>query len=214
VILRVGLTGGIASGKSTILRFLHDLGCVTVDADSIVSRLYEPGNAGHDALVRHYGEAVLDASGRIDRARVAAIAFSSPEGASALNSLIHPLVIAEERRMLQAAEEKDEDAIYVVEATLLLESGGRERYDRVVVVDVDPSVQLDRAAGRGMNREDARRRMANQMSRMERLRQADYVIDNSRGIGDARRETERVFHLLVRDLENRKNAPAAGERPT
>lgn len=195
--LRVGLTGGIASGKSTIMRNFADLGCITVDADAVVAKLYEPGNAGHDAIVRTYGPEVLLPDGRIDRKKLSDIAFASPAEAQKLNALIHPLVIAEEQRMMDA---EGDDAIHIVEATLLLESGGKQRYDKIVVVDVTPDVQVARGVARGMTEDEVRRRLAHQMPREERLRQADYVIDNSgdRAAGEA--ETRRVYALLRRDL--------------
>ncbi len=204
--LRVGLTGGIASGKSTIMRNFAGLGAVTVDADAVVARLYRQGEAGHEAIVRTYGRDVLQPDGEIDRKKLADIAFSSPAEAQKLNALIHPIVIAEEERMAREAEQRagDEDVLYVVEATLLLEAGGRQRYDKIVVVDVVPEVQIARAIGRGMTREEVMRRIAHQMPREERLRQADYVIDNS---GDERAglaETQRVYERLRADLAEKK----------
>jgi dephospho-CoA kinase len=207
VILKVGLTGGIASGKSTIVRMLAALGCITVDADAIVARLYRPGEAGHEAIVRTYGPGVLLPGGEIDRKKLADIAFSTPEEARKLNALIHPLVIAEQARLFREAEERGEDAIYIVEATLLLESGGRQRFDRIVVVDVDPDVQMARAIGRGVAAEEAKRRIANQMPREERLRHADYVIDNNGDEGAALAEATRVYGLLRADLEAKKKSP-------
>ena len=215
MILRTGLTGGIASGKSTIARMFASLGCFTVDADQIVARLYQPGEAGHEALVRTYGAGILLPDGTIDRRKLADLAFATEESAKALNALIHPLVVAEEARLMN---EETREGIVMVEATLLIESGGKDRYDRIVVVDVDPETQLARAIGRGMSREDAARRIAHQMPREERLRYADYVIDNSGDLRAAELETTRVFALLRRELEEgdgsrggaEKNAPPGG----
>lgn len=209
MILRVGLTGGIASGKSTIMRNFAALGCITVDADAVVVDLYQPGNAGHDAIVHAYGTDVLLPDGTIDRKKLAEIAFANPAEAQKLNALIHPIVIAEERRMMDA--HAGEDVIYIVEATLLLESGGKQRYDKIVVVDVAPAVQIERAIARGMTREEVTRRIAHQMPREERLRQADYVIDNSGDERAGERETQRVFALLRRDLEEKKRR--SGQTP-
>jgi dephospho-CoA kinase len=207
MILRVGLTGGIASGKSTIVRMLAGLGCITVDADAIVARLYRPGEAGHEVIIETYGTEILQPDGEIDRKKLADIAFSTPENAKKLNALIHPLVIAEQARLFRDADERGEDAVYIVEATLLLESGGRQRFDRIVVVDVDPQVQMARAIGRGVTPEEATRRIANQMPREERLRHADYVIDNNGGEGAALAEAARVYELLRADLEAKKKSP-------
>jgi len=205
MILRVGLTGGIASGKSTIARLFADLGCITVDADKIVARLYQPGEAGHEALVRSYGTGILQPDGAIDRRKLADIAFASEESSKALNALIHPLVVAEEGRLIAAEEQREGgDRIVMIEATLLIEAGGKDRYDRIVVVDVDPETQLARAIARGMSAEDAARRIAHQMSREERLRYADYVIDNSSDSKAAEAETKRVFDALQRDLAARR----------
>lgn len=204
MILSVGLTGGIASGKSTIMRNFARLGCITVDADALVATLYRPGNAGHEAIVRTYGPSILTSDGEIDRKKLSAVAFANGDEAKKLNALIHPLVIAEEQRLEREAEEQHTDAIFLVEATLLLEAGGKQRYDRIVVVDVQPDVQIVRAIGRGMDGGEVLRRMTNQMPREERLAQADYVIDNS---GDERHgelETRRVHDALLADLARKK----------
>lgn len=201
MILRVGLTGGIASGKSTVARLFRDLGCVVVDADAIVAELYRPGAAGHKALVAAYGQPILLPDGTIDRVKLAGIAFSSPESAQRLNALIHPLVIAEEAEMLRRLGSETSHRIVVVEATLLLESGGRERYDRIVVVDVSPEVQIARAIGRGMTRDEAERRIAHQMTRSERLRAADYVIDNSGDVASTAARTREVYEDLRRQMK-------------
>ena len=201
MILRTGLTGGLASGKSTIARIFASLGCITIDADQIVAHLYQPGEAGHEALVRTYGTGILLPDGTIDRRKLADIAFASDDSAKALNALIHPLVIAEQARMM---DDETREGIVIVEATLLIESGGKDRYDRIVIVDVDPETQLARALARGMSREDASRRIAHQLPREERLRYADYVIDNSGDVVAAEGETQRVFACLERDLAARK----------
>jgi dephospho-CoA kinase len=200
VILRVGLTGGLASGKSTIARMFGELGCLTIDADAIVAQLYRPGEPGHTALVREYGEQILLPGGEIDRVKLSSVAFASEAAARRLNALVHPLVIAEEGRTMRDLESRPTDRIVLVEATLLLESGGRERYDRIVVVDVDPSVQIERAVRRGMPREEALRRIAHQMSREERLSNADYVIDNSGDLQEAAAATRRVHERLREEL--------------
>ena len=213
MILKVGLTGGIASGKSTIARFFAALGCVTVDADEIVAKLYRPGGAGHAVLVREYGAAILDADGGIDRKKLADAAFADTNAAKKLNSLIHPLVIAEEARLMDAEERRfpDRDRIFVIEATLLLESGGKQRYDKIVVVDVKPDVQTARAVERGMTLAEAQRRMRHQMPREDRLRQADYVIDNSGDRRSAEAETMRVYEKLRADLAAKKKTPRGRE---
>ena len=201
MILRVGLTGGIATGKSTVARTLAALGCAVVDADALVTRLYRPGAAGHDALVDVYGVDILRMDGEIDRQKLSSIAFATPEDAKKLNALIHPLVIAEQQRLMDAEDARfpGRDRIFVVEATLLLESGGRERFDRIVVVDVDPETQVARAVARGMAEAEARRRMANQLPREQRLALADYVVDNRGDLRQLEVETHRLFEKLKAD---------------
>ena len=202
VILKVGLTGGIASGKSTISRIFAGLGCVTVDADEVVARLYRPGGAGHEAIVRDYGRGVLREDGEIDRKKLADIAFATPESAAKLNNLIHPLVIEEEGRIIDAERARwpERDRIFVVEASLLLESGGKARYDKIVVVDLPPELQLERAISRGLTRQEAERRMRHQLQRDQRVAQADYVIDNSGDRRAAELATYRVYEKLREDL--------------
>lgn len=207
MILKVGLTGGIASGKSTVASLLGELGCTVVDADRIVADLYRPGRAGHEALVGEYGDEILLEDGSIDRVRLAEIAFASPESAERLNSLIHPLVIEAQEELIETEARRGGDRIFVVEATLLLESGGRARFDRIIVVDLDPELQVARAIARGMDPNDARRRMERQMPRHERLSQADYVIDNSRSFEQLELSVREVFARLRADLES---SPAFG----
>jgi dephospho-CoA kinase len=209
MILRVGLTGGIASGKSTAARMLAALGCATIDADQIVAQLYQPGRAGHEALVRTYGESILAADGTIDRRKLADTALSTDEDAKKLNALIHPLVIAEQARLIAAEEQTaGGDRIVIVEATLLIESGGKARFDRIIVVDTDPATQVARAVARGMTREEAERRIARQMPRDERLRYADYVIDSSGAMSGTEAATVRVYESLRRDLAAKSAARA------
>jgi dephospho-CoA kinase len=203
VILRCGLTGGIASGKSTIAGMFAELGCTAVDADAIVAELYRPGAAGHQALVRTYGAGILDARGEIDRRTLSDLAFATPAAARQLNALIHPLVLAEEQRRIASMAGGD-DRIIIIEATLLIEAGHLERFDRIVVVDVAPEVQIARGVARGMAREKVERRIAHQLPRQERLRHADYVIDNSGGLDAARREVQGVYDALRADLEDKK----------
>ena len=202
MILRVGLTGGIASGKSTVRELLAGLGCHTVDADRLVAELYQPGRAGHAALTAAYGREILRDDETVDRVRLANIAFATPDEAKKLNALIHPIVIAATEELLGRLEE----GIAVVEATLMIESGGRQRYDRLVIVDVRPEVQVERGVARGLAREEVERRIANQLPREERLRFADYVIDNSGDRVQLEAEARRVYELLVRDYDKKRRA--------
>jgi len=208
MMLRAGLTGGIASGKSTVGKNFARLGARVIDADAVVAALYRTGEAGYRAIVSRYGEDVLRSDGEIDRARLSAVALATGESAAELNALIHPLVIAEEARMIREDENSATDGIVIVEATLLLESGGRERYERIIVVDLDPETQLERAVLRGLDREEALRRIARQISREERLRHADYVIDNRGTPRETLEQTCEVYAKLEADLRDMKEAAA------
>lgn len=200
MILRVGLTGGIGAGKSTAARMFAQIGSRVIDADRIVSRLYEKGAAGYDTILENYGPSVLGKSGEIDRKKLSDAALGSAEGASRLNALIHPLVLAEQKRLFDLIEAEGRDQIVIVEATLLLESGGRNRFDRIVVVDVPTEVQIKRAVSRGMDRLEVERRMSRQMPREERLNLSDYVISNMGTEADLRREVEETYRNLEADL--------------
>lgn len=202
--LLVGLTGGIASGKSTVAGMLARFGCFVLDADTLVADLYRPGQPGHTALVERYGSEVLTAAGDIDRPRLADRAFRDQASAAELNALIHPLVVEEERRVIAAEVARAPgDRIMVVEATMLLEAGGKLRYDRIVVVDADEESQIAWGVLRGMDESDVRRRMANQMPAKKRLAEADYVIVNRGDLSALERESRRVYELLMNDLRGR-----------
>jgi dephospho-CoA kinase len=174
------------------------LGATTIDADKLVAELYQPGAAGHDALVRTYGPEILRPDGEVDREKLAAIAFRSAGDAQKLNRLIHPLVLDEADRRISAIA----DGIVIVEATLLIESGAVLRYDKLVVVDVDPATQIARAVGRGMSRDEVTRRIANQLPREERLRHADYVIENNGDLAAAETRTREVYQELLEELNS------------
>lgn len=210
MILKVGLTGGIASGKSTVRELFAALGAHTVDADRLVAELYSPGREGHQALLATYGPEILLPDQTIDRKRLADIAFSDPAEAHRLNQLIHPIVIAATEQRMSEWERTHGDGIVVVEATLMIESGSSRSYDRIVIVDVEPPVQIARGVARGLSREEVMRRIANQMPRGERLRHADYVIDNSSDRESLQQETERVYALLQSDLATMLAARAGG----
>lgn len=168
--------------------------------------LYRPGQPGHRALVAAYGTSILRPDQSVDRAKLAALAFADATAARQLNALIHPLVTQAESR-LRAEEEArhpDRDQIIVVEATLLIEAGNLERYDRIVVVEAPPEVQLARAEARGMSRQEAARRMSHQMAAADRLGYADYILDNGGDVVAAERLTGKLFESLRKDLADKK----------
>lgn len=190
--LRIGLTGGIASGKSTVAGILRDLGAAIFDADRFVARLYEPGSAGETAARELFGEAVEDERGAVDRAKVARLVFGDPAARQALEARLHPLVREEiERRFLEA--QAAGFAVAVAEASQLLEAGSEDRYDRVLLVVAPEAERVRRWSARGRDPEDARRRMRAQMSPEEAGRRATDVIVNDGSVEDLKGKVEELF---------------------
>ena len=182
--MRVGLTGGIGSGKSTVVDTLADMGAAVVDADEIARRVVAPGSSVLGRLAEKFGSDILLEDGTLDRALLAQRAFADERGTRRLNEITHPAIREQAERDISRAEETS--AIVVYEMPLLVESGQVSLVDVVVVVDVPESMQLERAVQRGMDDGDVRRRMLRQASREQRLDAADAVIDNS-GSYDATR---------------------------
>ena len=198
--LVVGLTGGIGSGKSEVAKRLAALGAVVVDADAIAREVVAPGTPGLQQIVEEFGETVLAADGSLDRDRMAAVVFADDEARQRLNAIVHPLVGAAMVQRTVRAGEHDPHAVVVNDVPLLAEGGLRDRYDVVLVVDVDPETQLRRLVDqRGMTVEDAQARIAVQATREQRLAMADIVIDNS---GDLAALDARVREVWA-DLRSR-----------
>jgi dephospho-CoA kinase len=174
--LVVGLTGGIGAGKSTVSRLLASRGAVILDADLIAREVVEPDGPAYEAVVDRFGKEVLLDDGRLDRPALAAIVFSDAEALTDLNSIVHPAVGAVIAERL--AEEASTDHVVVLDVPLLVESG-RTNTAGTIVVDCPPEEALQRAVARGLAEDDVRRRMANQVSREQRLAEADFVVDNS-----------------------------------
>ncbi len=198
MILRVGLTGGLASGKSTVARALANRGIPVLDADRIVHDLYRPGAPGSQAIAEEFGPGFLDADGAVDRPRLAAHVFADAERVKRLNARIHPLVHEEQRRWLESLE-RSGARLGVVEATLLIESGGRERFDVIVTVSAPEALRLERAARRspGTNADELRRRIGSQMPDAEREKVADVVIVNDGSEGDLAKKADDLARTLL-----------------
>ena len=201
----VGLTGGIASGKSLVLERFRALGAGTVDADLVAREVVEPGTPGLAGLVARFGRDVLDPGGALDRGALRTIAFADPEARADLDALLHPLI--RERSDARIAEVLAAGAPYVVYAVpLLVETGQAERFDRVLVVDVPVAVQIERLLERdGRDEAEARRIVAAQASREARLAAADDVVVND---GPAARTLAAVDRLHGKYLEAARGADA------
>jgi len=196
--LTVGLTGNIGAGKSTVAELLVARGAHLVDADKVARQVVEPGAPAYLALVERFGDDILDGDGRIDRPKLAEVAFQSPESVADLNAIVHPAIgvamIAEKDAHQGTAD------IVVMDIPLLKEfHRGLLDLDAVIVVDVSPEVRLERLTSlRGMAEEDVRARMAAQPTRKERLKGADYVVDNSGDTAHLAGEVYRVWAELER----------------
>ncbi|WP_412517089.1 dephospho-CoA kinase [Actinomadura madurae] len=194
--LKVGLTGGIGSGKSEVSARLERHGALVIDADKIAREVVEPGTPGLAAVVAEFGEEVLLPSGALDREKVGKIVFTDPERLAALNAIVHPLVGERMRQLMEAAPE---DAVVVYDVPLLTENGLADMYDEVVVVDAPEETQLDRlVARRGMTEEDARARMANQATREARRAVATHVIENNGTLDALKTRVDALWKALTR----------------
>ncbi|MFJ5687786.1 dephospho-CoA kinase [Streptomyces sp. NPDC093099] len=192
--LRLGLTGGIGSGKSEVSRLLTSYGAVLIDSDRIAREVVEPGTPGLAAVVAEFGPGVLTPDGALDRTKLGAIVFGDPDRLRALNAIVHPLVRARSAELETAA---GPDSIVVHDVPLLVENGMEALYDLVVVVDASPETQLDRLVRlRGMAESEARKRMEAQAGRERRRAAADVVIDNDGPLEELEPQVRRVWQTL------------------
>ena len=194
--MKVGLTGGIASGKSEVSRRLARLGAVLIDADAVAREVVAPGTSGLADIVQAFGAAVLGPDGALDRPRLGGIVFSDAGLREKLNAIVHPLV---SERMLEMERSAAPGSVIVHDVPLLTENGLASLYDIVIVVDVPAEVQLDRLIRlRGMPADQARARLDAQASREQRLAIADVVIDNSGSLADLDRQVDDLWEELRR----------------
>jgi len=194
--LRVGLTGGIACGKSTVAARMRELGCHVLDADKLAHQLIEPGQPAYEQVVREFGTEILFSDKRVDRARLAAIVFADRAKLEKLNAIVHPCVIAEQERELAALESDEPGAVAVVEAALLIEAGYHKRLDRLVVVWCRPEQQLERLLARGLTRTEADQRIAAQLPLDRKRVLADDLIDCSGTLDRTRVQVEELVGRL------------------
>jgi dephospho-CoA kinase len=195
--LRVGLTGSIAVGKSHVSQVLAELGCHVLDADRTARAVVAPGTLGLAKIVEAFGPEVLRADGSLERAKLGAIVFSDEAQRQRLNALLHPLIMAAQDEWLNACAIEDPHGIAVVDAALLIESGGYRRFDKLIVVHCRPEVQLERLMRRERTtRVEAEQRIAAQMPQAEKMRYADFLIDTSGDFAATRAQTEAVYENL------------------
>ena len=187
----VGLTGGIGAGKSSVSSRLREQGAVIVDADAITRDLQQPGTDVFAAMVAHFGDGILAADGTLDRQRLAGVVFNDPDELKALNAIVHPAVGMEIFRQMEAQTATDN--VVVLDIPLLVE-GGRYKVGGVLVVDTPVDVAVQRLVDqRGFDEGDARARVANQVSREERIAKADFVVDNCGTPADLDDQVEKAW---------------------
>ena len=197
--LRVGLTGSIAVGKSFVASVFTELGCHVLDADQTAREVVMPGTPGLQALVQEFGAEILSADGTLDRKQLGALVFADEEKRQRLNQILHPFIIARQDEILNAWEREDPRGIGIVDAALMIESGGYRRFDKLIVVHCRPEVQLERLMLRDkLARDEAQRRIDSQMPQEEKQKFADYLIDTSDGFDLARSRTLEVYNQLIR----------------
>ncbi len=212
--LKVGLTGGIASGKSIVGEMFVALGAHLIQADAISHRLMQPGEAVYQEVVRHFGERILNSDNTVNRSRLAESAFGAPgvnqpSRIQELNQIVHPAVIRKQEEWMEEVGQTNPRAIAIVEAALILEAGSAKSFDQLVVVTCHPEQRSQRWAARlGVDEETARlevmRRMAVQFPDEEKIKAADYVIDNSGSLDQTRKQVGEVYSELKRAAEGQR----------
>jgi dephospho-CoA kinase len=194
-VFRVGLTGGIGSGKSTVSRLLDERGALVIDSDLLAREVVAPGTPGLAAIADAFGDEVLTPDGELDRPVLGRVVFADPEARKRLEAITHPLVRARAREIEADAPN---GAVVVHDIPLLVETGQQDKFDAVVVVDAEDETQLRRLAdSRGMGSDEARARIAAQASRQQRRAAADYVIVNAGSLADLRRRVDEVWAVIA-----------------
>ena len=195
--LRAGLTGSIAVGKSFVSSVLAGLGCHVLDADQTAREVVAPGSVGLRAIADAFGSEVLRPDGALDRAKLGAIVFSDETKRARLNSILHPLIIEAQDDWLRRCEAQDPRGVGIVDAALMIETGSYKRFDKLIVVCCRPELQLERLVKRdGLTVAEAGRRIASQMPQEEKKRFADYLIDTSDGFDETRAQAGAVYERL------------------
>lgn len=209
--LRVGLTGGIASGKSTVAARMRELGLAVLNADLLAHRLIEPGQPAYEEVVREFGRAVLSPDGSVDRKKLGEIVFRDPARRERLNGIVHPRVIEAREQQLKQMEAENPRGLAIVEAALLIEAGYYKKLDRLVVCSCRPEQQMARLRARGLTEEEARQRLAAQLPLEEKLRLADDVVDCSGTLAETQQQTDALVERL-RMLAARHSATLEKEK--
>lgn len=199
-LLKIGLTGGIACGKTNILRRFRDLGAHTIDADKLARQVVRPGQPAFQSIVDRFGPEILDPEGNVDRPRLAELIFADVSARKDLNQIVHPWILEEEDKRLAECNIA-KSRLVVVDAALMIEVGTISRYDVILVAFCPPEVQLCRLLRRDrLSREQALQRIESQLSIYRKLTFADYVIDTSGEFSNTREQIDHVYRELVARL--------------
>jgi len=197
--LKVGLTGGLACGKSFVGERLVELGCVLIQADELGHQALAPGGEAYDAVIREFGRDIVNGGGLIDRTALAARVFNAPERLARLNALVHPPVVRREEALAAEFAVREPHGIFVVEAAILIETGSYKRFDQIVLVTCREEQQVERAMRReGSTESDVRARIRRQLPLEEKRKFAQFVIDTSGEKEDTVRQTHAVHAALRR----------------
>ena len=195
--LKVGLTGSIAVGKSFVCVCLRELGCAVLDADLTARDVVKIGTKGLESIIENFGTEILQPNGELDRARLGAIVFADAARRQLLNSIVHPLVIAAQNEWLNEKEAENPQGIAVVDAALMIESGGYQRFEKLIVVWCEAETQIERLMARNnLSRDEAIKRINAQMPQSEKMSYADFLIETTAGFAETKAQTIGVFEQL------------------
>ena len=195
--LKVGLTGSIAVGKTYVCEIFRELGAFVLDADQSAREVVQPNTKGLRLITKEFGNEVLQPNGELDRQKLSAIVFADETKRQLLNSIVHPLVIEKQDNWLKQIENEKTEAICIIDAALMIESGGYKRFDKLIVVWCDSDIQLERLMLRNnLSAADAAKRINSQMPQAEKKNYADFLIDTSDGFESAKRQTIKIFNQL------------------
>ena len=203
--LKIGLTGGIACGKSHTLREFHKLGVYTIDADEIAHSVILPNTSAYRELIEAFGKEILASDDTIDRKKLGRTIFADDEARQRLNEIVHPQVRREEARLTASfeTEEEPKSPIIMIDAALMVETGSYRKYDFIIVVYCHPGIQLKRLMSReGLSEEQAMQRISSQMPLLDKVKYADYIIENSNRLSETNEQVKHVFTELVAHYED------------
>lgn len=199
--MRVGLTGGIASGKSTVLDRFQELGASVVDADVVAREVVEPGTEGLRQIIAHFGRDFVQPDGTLDRAKLGQLIFRDEKERRKLNNILHPIINGRMRQQMTHLEKEKPDTPVIAEIPLLIENNLTRMFDRIIVVYVPEQVQVERLMKRnGLKEREAKERLKAQIPIEEKRRYADFIVDNSGDVENTRRQVDRIWGALRREM--------------